>query len=564
MLALFISGLLLAFLVVSMGSAAKSFLKLEGNKWDAVFLGFVVLNTLCAWVSLVFPVGIHLFAALTVVTFLFAFPRIRGVWAAWRESSFNLAFLALFAVLCAAAWLIASDFPRNVDTALYHQQTIKWYEQYPVVPGLGNLHGRLAFNQNVFLLFSLSSLKDIFGQHIYSVNLVSFVIFASYILMRLRDVHAVHGYNPVWFVYMLIALVFLRMPNLSAPSPDYISQLLSFYIFARFVDMSLEGDGSNYLSSPILLILGVYAFTVKLSAPPTPILFLLLLLMGKGPGIGAYVRLLPAFLLVLLPWIVRNIVMTGWLIYPLHSLDIFSFDWKIPYRDVLFEKIYVTGWARIKGEQNFVKAYYMPFSEWFPVWFNGMFKRSLFEAVLTLLGFLFPVIAFFGILIGRIRPKPMIVAILTTCAVGMLLWFWQGPAFRFGVGVISISAISLLLLFNPSPKSRFYERAGNNTLTWVMGLMIGLLLFWNRASLGIGGYAKPIGWDRLLKPRLLAMKQTFELKKAVNFEYSYPAIQDPSVRHYCYDSEIPCTPYPDSTMVLRGKDLREGFRKADR
>jgi hypothetical protein len=556
MLALLISGLLLAFLVISIGHAAKSVMKLDGNSWDGVFLGFVVLNTICAWVSLILPVGIHLFTVLLVVTGLFALPRIRAVLATWREFRIDLAFLASLGILCTAAWLIASDFPKNLDTPLYHHQTVKWYEKYPVVPGLGNLHGRLAFNQNVFLLFSLTSLKDLFGQEIFSVNLVCFVIFSSYILTRIRDVHAVYGFKPIWFAYLLLALFLTRMPNLSSPSPDYLSQVLSFYIFARFIDMYLKGEESDYLCSPILLLLAVYAFTVKLSAPPMPLLFLIMLLMGKGPSIKAYVRILPAILLVIVPWMVRNVVMTGWLLFPFPSIDLFSFDWKIPYRDVLNEKISVTGWARIRGEQNYVKAYFMSLSEWFPVWYKEYFKLSLFEAVLTILGFLVPVVGFTGMLFGRIRPRPILVAVLATCAAGMLSWFWQAPTFRFGVGVISISAISFLLFFIPVPQSGLDFRGGMKPLQWVVAILTVLLMLWNKASLGVGEFAKPIGWERLLKPRLWNVQKTIEVKTAVNFEYSLPTQND-----FCYDLDIPCTPYSDSTLALRGESLREGFRK---
>jgi hypothetical protein len=558
MLALSLSGLLLAFLMVFMGHAAKSALKLEGNVWDSVFLGMAVLNTLCAWVSLVIPVGIHLFAVLTFVTLLIAIPRIRRIRAVWRESGLEPGFLALLAVVCTAAWLIASDFPRNSDTPLYHLQTIKWYEQYPVVPGLGNLHGRLAFNQNVFLLFSLSSLKDVFGQEIFSVNLVVFVIFTSYILTRIRDVHAVYGYKPVWFAYLLLAVFFIRVPNLSSPSPDYLSQVLSLYIFARFMDMSLEEDESGYRSVPILLLLGIYSFTIKLSAAPMPLLVLVLFLMGKGPGIGSYLRLLPAILLIVVPWLARNVIMTGWLLYPFPSLDLFSFDWKIPFSEVVMEKVAVTGWARISGEENYVKAFHMPLSEWFPVWFRGIFKKSLFEAFLILLGFLAPVVGLIGMLMGWIRRTPLLVAVMVTCAAGMLSWFWLGPNFRFGVGVISISVISLLLFLSPLPKAGLYVRKGIKPLPWAVVLMTVFLLFRNAHSLGVGEYAKPIGPDRLYKPRLLKIEnQSFEMRKAVNFEYSLPALYQ-----YCYDRALPCANLPDSTIALRGEGLRNGFRKA--
>ena len=40
---------------------------------------------------------------------------------------------------------------QEYDTGFYHLSSIKWASLYPVVPGLGNVHGRLAFNSTFFL-----------------------------------------------------------------------------------------------------------------------------------------------------------------------------------------------------------------------------------------------------------------------------------------------------------------------------------------------------------------------------------------------------------------------------
>jgi len=43
----------------------------------------------------------------------------------------------------------------NWDSALYHLQAIQWAEAYPVVPGIANLYGPLAFNNTSFLYGAL-------------------------------------------------------------------------------------------------------------------------------------------------------------------------------------------------------------------------------------------------------------------------------------------------------------------------------------------------------------------------------------------------------------------------
>ena len=45
----------------------------------------------------------------------------------------------------------------HFDSGLYHAQAIRWIEEYGVVPGLANLHCRLAYNSSAFLLTALYS-----------------------------------------------------------------------------------------------------------------------------------------------------------------------------------------------------------------------------------------------------------------------------------------------------------------------------------------------------------------------------------------------------------------------
>lgn len=50
------------------------------------------------------------------------------------------------------------------DSDLYHAQSIRWIEEYGVVPGLGNLHERFAYNSAAFAVNALYSMKWLLGR----------------------------------------------------------------------------------------------------------------------------------------------------------------------------------------------------------------------------------------------------------------------------------------------------------------------------------------------------------------------------------------------------------------
>ena len=68
-------------------------------------------------------------------------------------------------LLLTAIWLASRAMltPGNYDSGLYHLNAIRWTNEYPLVPGLGNLHGRLAFNSSFFTYVAALNLDPLFG-----------------------------------------------------------------------------------------------------------------------------------------------------------------------------------------------------------------------------------------------------------------------------------------------------------------------------------------------------------------------------------------------------------------
>src|SRR5665811_349171 len=82
-----------------------------------------------------------------------------------RDSSFLVVFV-LTAVVQNITWL---------DTQSYHAQNIQWIRKYAVVPGLGNVHDRFAFNSMFFVISALFTfqIKDIL---IFPLNGICYII----------------------------------------------------------------------------------------------------------------------------------------------------------------------------------------------------------------------------------------------------------------------------------------------------------------------------------------------------------------------------------------------------
>ena len=116
---------------------------------DSFWLGFAaVIAVLQIW-HFLWPVTAAaggLLAVLGLAGLITGFRQLGSCILRLRGSDFWwLAVMTLFAL-----WLgnLATGPLRAYDTGLYHLPMVEWIRQFPIVPGLGNLHGRLAFNNS--------------------------------------------------------------------------------------------------------------------------------------------------------------------------------------------------------------------------------------------------------------------------------------------------------------------------------------------------------------------------------------------------------------------------------
>jgi hypothetical protein len=82
--------------------------------------------------------------------------------------------------------LAAQAYPKVYDTGLYHAQFIQWISTYKTVPGLGNLHGRFAYNNQSFLLESFFSLEFMKLGYFHLLNSFLLILFSGSLLIDLQ------------------------------------------------------------------------------------------------------------------------------------------------------------------------------------------------------------------------------------------------------------------------------------------------------------------------------------------------------------------------------------------
>ena len=292
----------------------------------------------------------------------------------WRKAVWYLILILLFAFGTSHGYM-------HYDSDLYHAQAIHWIESFGIVPGLGNLHSRLAYNSSSFALTALYSFAFVNGQ--------SYHVCAGFISLILAKVcfenaRPMAGWNRLKvsdFVRVAaLVYVFGIFGEMVSPESDYFALTALLYIFIRWID-HLEAEDSNAEVFAGLSMLAVWAVTVKLSVAVI-LLFAIypIVLFIKEKRAGKIIRYLVCAAVIALPYLIRNIMISGWLLYPSTAIDICSADWKIPKGAAAYDAREIMIYGR--GYTDAASASRIKIGEWFPHWFGslGMTDRILVTA----------------------------------------------------------------------------------------------------------------------------------------------------------------------------------------
>lgn len=355
---------------------------------------------------------------------------LREMWAAIRKNRegergkvFAILFLFLLFAYGASRGII------HYDTSLYHAQSIRWIEEYGTVRGLGNLHCRLAYNSSSFALSALYSMSFMGGQSYHcAAGWLAFVLAAVCLEMaasirrgRLRT----SDFARLMCVYYLVNI----FDEMISPASDYFMVLTAFYIIIRWLDL-LEEDVRDIFPYAMLCVLGVFLMTVKLSAA----LILLLVICPAYDLIkGRRFKETAVYLLLgigtALPYLIRNMLISGWLVYPFTQIDLLDVAWKIPkgIADYDAREIQVFG----RGYTD-VLRYDIPIRQWLPDWYHalaGMDKCLVAAAAVSVCILLVRAVCMTG---ASCKMRRRFLPVQAAVALSFLFWLCTSPLMRYG------------------------------------------------------------------------------------------------------------------------------------
>lgn len=450
-----------------------------------------------------------------------------------------LLFACFLLLLVMSTWTII-----HPDTLGYHAQTIQWIEKYKAVPGLVHLHFRFGLQGLWFVDCALFGFS-FFGKEGFTfLNSTVLVWFFIFIIQRINYNFFQDGkklYGLLWTTLLFLTMWSYSQVRLTATSasPDFIATLFVLtIIYLLFQETSIDG----WL---LPVFLSIIAVTIKLSAAPIlliPIAAAIIFLKKRK------IRLLLALVIIstvsFLPFIARNIISSGYILFPSTAIDVANVDWKYDQTLTIHEKNYITAYAKRPGvetKDEIDSAAKITPPEWIPGWWK---HRSIADKVILCLLVLSFLAASFS-LTKILRSGFVPIFILLTMLAGIIFWFVNAPDPRFGFGQLLgfIAIVAYLILKEKEIAVR------RNILSAVL-LTFTVIIAAYTGYRFINFFTK----DQLLTP-LGIEKTLYKTFECDGLKFNSPVDNDDFVT-----IPIPCTDLNCENFSPRGNKITDGFR----
>lgn len=458
----------------------------------------------------------------------------------------------------------------HYDMGLYHLQAVRWATQYPIVPGLGNLHNRLAFNNSHFLYVALLGISPWFpGSHHLANGLLLLVLFTQIFLSTFKMLSKLNysrshkllnnseklQINQLFEVLLLAPVLNIILSgSASNISPDVPIFILGIILSSKLLELLTNSKDSKEVNFALffIVIVASVGITVKLNFAVLGVSASFLALytwwkkivkLGSFNSRKIVVCIFLSVLLIVVPWMIRGIILSGYVAFP-STIGSLPLEWRVPSAVALELTNWMRSWARKPGVHwNEVLGNW----DWLKPWIHRMLaKRNIFDFVIPL-----------GLAIGGIflpllfRNKNNLVAkrsvlywfFLFPPILNIIFWFFVVPMIRYagssfwilGAGTIALAVAKL------------------SKLKRIITVLFISLLF--LTPLGI--FEQILGGERLL----ISEFHTIPIVKLSKFETrSGLVVYIPKKGDQCWNAKLPCTPYPNPDLRLRKEgNISKGF-----
>ncbi len=447
----------------------------EINIYESGIYGFISIGFISLIINFIFPInkfiGSIFFVSSLIIFLIFFFNF---------KKKGELIFIIFFVTLTSFL-LVTSANVNRPDAGLYHLPYIRILQENKIILGLTNLHFRFGF---ISTFQYISSIYNSFFLKSEFLNIPLASLFPLFFLFLINKFISSLNKNNASEIISIFSLIIFSLYSFNRYS-NYGNDVPASIFFFILVIVILKIEKINHITVKeffSISIISIFLLTLKASMAIVILLPIAIFLLNKNKLKILKNRNFFIISFFFLIWILKNILISGCLIFPLKETcfnKIFYFNENITNIASNEPEAWAKGYPASNKKLNY-KEYNSNFN-WLETWSHNHLS-DIFEKVLPLIIFLLLFlskkivnISFYKNFRFEIKKDIKIMLIVFFSCYCIILWFLKFPLYRFGMSYISTFIIFIFVKMFISGEDYLYNK---KVYFWIIG--IGLALFYTK------------------------------------------------------------------------------------
>ncbi len=452
-----------------------------------------------------------------------------------RISSADIGNKILLCLILIIACLLAAGPIIRDDSDSYHLQNVLWIRTYGTVPGLANLHSRFGFN-SIWFHTTAALVPDGHLNYYTTPNTLLSLLLATFLLAPPAESEKKEKPPSNLPAYLTLALQlfiwYYWRGNIQSTNYDYYFFTSAILFFIHF--NAKEKTVLNWI--PWALAIPPILFCVRpIYAPALLFTFWALVELLKQRKYTKTILSIVMISGIIMLFLVRNYVLTGYPLYPSRILDIQDAPWKVPSEQL--EKLYA-----------FIQNYSIPrdkcLSEAIRFWIDKLYNYDKIFLLLGTLGLLWQLTA------PPVKKNRWQLIFWMYVVLQMGVWMITSPEPRFISGIFGIGH---LLLFK-----RISQIFNRNSQVKASRYIILMLIFYLTIVLGRKIKNEYTLYANFLYPIQIPKPETHTFTWE-GVKVYIPEKWNNNWNRRCFLSNLPCVYDSLAGIKMLGNKIENGF-----
>jgi len=430
----------------------------EFNIYKDNLFGFILIGFIGLLINFFIPINkiiSSIFFIFSLLTFIFFFFKFKD----------KKKLLLILTYLTIATFIIITYANINrPDAGLYHLPFIKILNENKLIFGLTNLHYRFG-HTSIFQYISAIHVNFFLKEEFLNIPLATLPgIYFLYLFKNFKDELKNKNNKNIIILFLIIAFSLYSFNRFSGLGNDGPANIFFFILIVQYLNIQ-NINRVNCNEFYIIAIISLFLAMLKPFMIFALIIPIMLFLNDKNKLKLIKDKKNIFCLLLICLWILKNIFMSGCIIFPLKET---CFN-NLKYTNIEIVNLAskeAEAWAKGYPDSKIKKGFdqYNSNFNWFETWFNNHFKEKVIKKILPLL--IIIIIISFSFFkknyyknlktknIFKDKKLLYLIYFLTCC---VILWLIKFPVYRFGLGFLSSFIIIIYAFTFISNKQKFYN-----------------------------------------------------------------------------------------------------------